>query len=217
MSRHILGAFIIVSVLNLASKVIPSVALDQFTKPLLMPILLFYVYRKSIGNTTLKTLLLSAALLFSWLGDVSLMYQSDELFFITGIGLFLVAQILYVIVLRKAAYQTTAIKPLNLLPFIVYGGIFFYILLPAGDFTAPIFVYGIVILTMAYSAYGRKGVTTDESFKMCFYGALLFVLSDSILAIHSFKSVVPYGGFFIMLTYVVAQYLLVEGVLRHVD
>ena len=217
MNKLILGAYAAVAITNLVAKILSSVPLDQFSKPLLMPILLFYVYKKSIGNTTLKTLLLGAALLFSWLGDISLMYQSDELFFITGIGLFLTAQILYVIVLRKAAYQTMAIEPLSLLPFLAYGGLLFYILLPAGDFTAPIVIYGIVILLMAYSAYGRSGYTTNESYKLCLLGALLFVLSDSILAVHSFKEEIPYGGFLIMLTYIGAQYLLVEGLLRHVD
>lgn len=217
MPRIILWAYITVSAANLVAKFIPSSDLDQFTKPLLMPLLLFYIYRESIGKTTLKVLLLAVAILFSWFGDVVLMYQSNELYFMAGIGLFLIAQITYVVVLRKAAYQTPQISIMSAIPFLLYGGVLFYVLLPAGDFTIPIIIYGLVILSMTYSAYIRRNLTSVESFQWAFWGSVLFVLSDTLLAINSFKSEFAHAGFFIMLTYTAAQLLLVKGILKHAD
>lgn len=217
MPRIILGLYLAVSLANLSAEIIPSEELARYTKPLLMPLLLFYVYKKSIGNTTMKVLLLGVALLFSWFGDVVLMYQSDDLYFIAGIALFLVAQITYTIVLRRSCYQVPSIRIVRTLPFILYGAVLFYILLPAGDFTIPIVVYGVVILFMVVTAFLRKDLTSYKSFQLAFIGSILFVLSDSILSIHVFNTTVPYSGVWIMGTYCTAQYFLAEGILAHAD
>ena len=172
-----------------------------------MPILLVYVYQSSLGKTTSRVLLLSLAIIFSWFGDVALMYQSSELYFLVGIGLFLIAQIIYVVVLRKSTYSTPKVTVVHLLPFFLYAAILFYILLPAGDFTIPIIIYGLVILTMMVIASLRRNLTSVKSFRYAFLGSVLFVLSDSILAINAFKMQIPNAGLFIMLTYCAAQYL----------
>ncbi|MEQ6167901.1 lysoplasmalogenase [Ekhidna sp. MALMAid0563] len=217
MPNLIFWIYIAVSVANVIAKVIPSEELDQFTKPLLMPLLMFYVYRSSIGKTTLRILLLSGALLFSWLGDVVLMYQADERFFMAGIGLFLIAQVIYVVVLRRSSYQKPVFNLIQMLPFLVYGGLLFYLLLPAGDFTIPIVIYGAVIMTMVIMARLREGNTSQESYRLALYGSLLFVLSDSILSINAFHTSIPYAGVFIMATYCAAQLLLVKGLLGHAE
>ena len=217
MPRIIVWLYLAATAVNLVANVLPSEELNRFTKPLLMPLLLFYIYRRSIGNTTAKVLLLSVAILFSWFGDVVLMYKSNEAYFIAGIGLFLVAQITYVFVLRKATYQRPKIGLRSLLPFAAYAAVLFYVLLPAGDFTIPIIVYGVVILLMALSAYSRRERTSHRSFQLAFIGSILCVLSDSILAINAFKTPIPYAGVFIMATYCAAQLLLVEGLLDHAD
>ena len=215
--KVILWLYIAVCTANIIAQIVPSEELNRYTKPLLMPLLLFYVYRQSIGNTTAKVLLLCVAILFSWLGDVVLMYQSNSTYFIAGIGLFLVAQVTYTIVLRKATYQKPPISFIKLIPFMLYAAILFYILLPAGEFTIPIVVYGLVILAMMVSAFLRKDHTAHQSYQLAFIGSILFVLSDSILAINAFKTTVPYAGVLIMSTYCAAQYLLAEGILAHTE
>ncbi len=216
-NRIFVWIFIAVSIVNIIAKMITSEELDQYTKPLLMPLLMIYVYKSSIGKTTARILLLCVALLFSWLGDVVLMYQSNEVYFMAGIGLFLIAQITYVIVLRKSMYQKPEISLFKILPFLIYGGVLFYILLPAGDFTAPIIIYGLVIMSMATMARLREGNTAQDSYMLAFVGSILFVLSDSILALNSFSLAIPYAGVFIMLTYCAAQLLLVKGILKHAE
>ena len=217
MTRYLLWIYIIVSIANLIAKVIPSEELDQYTKPLLMPLLMIYVYKSSIGKTTVRILLLCVALLFSWLGDVVLMYQSNQIYFMAGIGLFLIAQITYIVVLNKSNYQKPTAGFLKTLPFLVYTGVLLFILLPAGDFTLPIIVYGLVIMLMAIMARLRAGNTSHESYKLALLGSLLFVASDSILAFNAFHTAIPYAGVFIMSTYCAAQLLLVSGLLKHIE
>jgi len=216
--KLIFWAYIVVSVANLVAQAISSVELNQFTKPVLMPLLIFYIYESSRGNVTLKTLLLSLAILFSWLGDVALLYQSNQMYFMLGIGLFLLAQLTYILVLKKATFQTPSFDLLKILPYAVFSVILFALLLPyAGGLAIPIFVYGIVICVMAGTARLRDGNTSHDSYRLALYGSLLFLASDSILAINKFCMEIPIPGLWIMSTYTAAQLLLVVGVLKHVD
>ncbi|MEO9483427.1 MAG: lysoplasmalogenase [Ekhidna sp.] len=217
MTKYILWIYIIVSIANLIAKVIPSEELNQYTKPLLMPLLMIYVYKLSVGKTTARILLLCIALLFSWLGDLALMYQTNKLYFMAGIGLFLIAQITYVIVLKKSMYQKPSFSLMKILPFLLYAALLFYVLLPAGDFTVPIIIYGLVIMIMAIMARLREGNTAHESYQLAFLGSLLFLVSDSILAFNSFHTPIPYAGLLVMSTYCAAQLLLVLGLLKHAE
>jgi len=215
--RTISWLYFAVSTAALIVKLIPFGELGRFTKPLLMPLLLFYIYQKSIGNTTLKILFLSGAVLFSWLGDVALMHRSNEIYFILGIVLFSIAQILYLVTLRRASYQAPAFYVKHLLPFIFYGGAFFYILLPAGNFTIPIIAYGLTSMAMTFTAYSRKNAASLKSYRSALLGSILFILSGSVLLINAFKQPIPYAGFFMILTYCMAQFFLVSGILKHAD
>ncbi len=216
--KIIFWAYIVFSIANLVAQVIPSGDMNRFTKPVLMPLLLFYILEYSSGRVTLKTLLLGLAILLSWLGDVALLYQSDQLFFMIGLGLFLLAHITYIVVLKKSAFQNIRFDVLKVLPFALYALVLFAILIPkAGDLAIPIFIYGIVISIMAGTARLREGITSQESYRWVLYGSLLFVASDSILAINKFYMEIPVAGLWIMSTYTAAQLLLVLGILKHVD
>jgi uncharacterized membrane protein YhhN len=70
---------------------------------------------------------------------------------------------------------------------------------------------------MAMQALFRYGYTSAPSFAFwCFAGAISFMISDSLLAINKFmQPLAIYAGLAIMLTYLLAQYLIVEGVLKH--
>lgn len=210
--------FIGVSIANLIAQVIDSQALIQFTKPALMPVLLYYIYESSRGMVTMRTLLLCLAVLLSWLGDVALMYAADQIYFLIGIGFFLTAHVIYILVLKRSSFQPLTLDVLRVLPFILFATALFKFLIPsAGDFAIPVFVYGVVISIMAGTARLREGNTSQESYKWAMYGAALFLISDSLLAIDKFYEAIPLSGLWIMSTYLAAQLLLVKGILKHVD
>jgi uncharacterized membrane protein YhhN len=50
--------------------------------------------------------------------------------------------------------------------------------------------------------------------KTCIAGAVLFVLSDSLLAINKFHHPFPEAGLLIMLIYIMAQLFIVTGICR---
>lgn len=81
----------------------------------------------------------------------------------------------------------------------------------------PIIFYAAVLISMAATALSRYSKTNSKSFWLTFIGACIFVASDSLIAINFLALPVPsyYAGFSIITTYVVAEYLIAEGILQH--
>lgn len=208
---------------NLISHMSSAAWLEYATKPLLMILLLLIFTFSSIDQKSPAFRLTIMALTFSWLGDIFLLFQSrNEKFFMLGLGAFLIAQIIYIIDYNKMQLQ---IKPdkkskvfVNIrIIFLILIGVALYSMLynHIGELKIPIAIYTTAIITMSIVAVKRKGRTSDKSFLLIYFGALLFVMSDSMIAINQFIEPIIYGRFLIMFTYILAQYLIVMGVLKH--
>jgi uncharacterized membrane protein YhhN len=191
--------------------------LDLFLKPVLIPILGFgvYLYRKF---PTKNALLL--ALLFSWIGDVILLFADiAEIYFILGLVSFLTAHIIYCVLFNnqvKIKIKTNKIIfGIGSVIIALYLIGMLSVLLPSlGDLKIPVIVYASVISIMLLFAFNGFLVWENPGNKYIFVGAIVFVISDSILAVNKFYTPIEKSSFFIMLTYLVAQYLIVVGILK---
>jgi uncharacterized membrane protein YhhN len=160
-----------------------------------------------------------AALFFGWLGDIFLLWND---FFIFGLVAFLIGHLLYILVYRQYRYAqpTKAFlatqKVRYVFPILLLGTGLVAILYPKlGDLKIPVLVYAVVLTLMSVVAFFRYGYTTDKSFLLVMAGALLFMVSDSLLAVNKFLSTFPFSGIAVMITYCAAQYLIVEGLIKH--
>jgi uncharacterized membrane protein YhhN len=72
----------------------------------------------------------------------------------------------------------------------------------------------LVILSMATTAFLRQGNVVKNSFVLVFIGAILFMISDSILALNKFYQPLPFTNISIMFTYGFAQLFIVFGLLK---
>jgi uncharacterized membrane protein YhhN len=68
---------------------------------------------------------------------------------------------------------------------------------------------------MMINALLRYGKTSSQSFWLVFFGATLFFISDSILAVNKFLQTIDHAGALIMFTYCAAQFLIVHGLIKH--
>tara|TARA_R110000868_G_scaffold107275_3_gene293505 strand:- start:4628 stop:5299 length:672 start_codon:yes stop_codon:yes gene_type:complete len=188
-----------------------------FMKPLLIPFLILGVYFS--GAFPSKKYLLTA-LAFSWIGDIILLFTDrDELFFIVGLIAFLISHIVYILLfnkqLRYKNRKNKAVFWIGVTTIIMYLIIMISILLPSlGNLTIPVFVYALVISTMLLFAF--KGFLNWEESGNWYIltGAIAFVTSDSILAFNKFYNPIVLSSFLIMITYLIAQYLIVMGILK---
>ncbi len=202
--------FIIDAVLHLFTTIYEFPVLNLVTKPLLM-ILLGGHFMAATGDHNKKiNSLVVMALVASWFGDTFLMLQrQNPLFFILGLSSFLLAHIAYIIVFFK--FESKRNKPVVIfitIVFVVYSLILAYILWPElGAMKIPVLVYALVLTVM-----GITGVVKNYRYSiMIVIGAVLFMISDSLIAYDKFVATISNDRFLIMFTYILAQYLLIKG------
>jgi uncharacterized membrane protein YhhN len=197
-------------------------AIHYFTKPALMITLILYFLFVTKGTIFKDKTLFIFAMICALLGDTFLMFQAQNpLFFMSGLGSFLLMQIGYSIYFnREINFRKSFLwqKSYWIIPVIVYALVFYKIVSEnAGGLKGAILAYTVCIATMMLSAINRFGQTPPKSFRWVFFGALFFMISDSILAVNKFAEAIPNAGFWIMSTYCLAQYLIVRGMVLRLD
>ena len=80
-----------------------------------------------------------------------------------------------------------------------------------GDLKIPVTVYTSVIMIMGISALFRKA----DGANLVLIGAILFICSDSLLALNKFYHGFEAADFWVMLTYILAQYFIVSGMISY--
>jgi uncharacterized membrane protein YhhN len=179
-------------------------------KPLTMIwIILIALLAESRGSSFYKYMIV-AGLVCSLVGDIFLMLPSDR--FVPGLLSFLVAHLFYI-----AAFASGEARPASALlyaiPFLIYGSLMLRLLLSyLGRMKLPVIVYLLVIMVMAWQALSRWLGTGQSWSALAFFGALLFTVSDSVLAVNRFKGRVERAQFYILSTYFTAQWLIALSV-----
>jgi len=194
-------------------------------KAMIIPALMIFYHIKVRRRYYLLHILVLTGLFFSWMGDVFLHVSGNkidlaidkDLFFLLGLASFLLTQLIYIFAFRLPKGPNPVFKRRAYLLVLVvgYGCLLIWFLYRGlGDMKIPIIIYAAVILTMLLAALNRHGKVNGISFMLVSIGALLFVASDSMLAINKFHQKFDFARILIMLTYVVAQYLIAVGCIR---
>ena len=179
-----------------------------------MPALIIVV-QQTAGLRHGKKLMIGG-LIFSWVGDTLLLFENKHpLFFIMGLASFLLTHVCYIIYfLSHRGLNSSLLKqqPFIILLVIAYGAGLFFLLLPhLGELKFPVLLYAVVICSMLLSAIHIYTNVKEPANKLYVAGALLFVISDSLLAFNKFYYPLYLAGLLIMLTYCMAQYFIVSG------
>jgi uncharacterized membrane protein YhhN len=213
---HLLLAAI--AVIELTGRITGNINMEYPVKPLIMIwMAVYFVICRKKKAFTVPVLL---AFFFSWAGDNLLMFsEKNELFFYAGVGGFFLAQLSYIYVF--SSYSESGARGYlqrNMLPgvlFLAYVAGVYYLLYPAleGIMKPVILVYALSLIGMSMMALNRKGRVSHASFLPVFIGSILFVISDTMIALDKFLTGIPLAGFWIMITYISAQYLIMRGLI----
>ena len=156
--------------------------------------------------------ILGMALAFSSLGDALLDLDPEQLF-LRGLLAFLVAHLIYILLFVRNWVRPLRPKGWQLAlqaTVLIYSMLLSHWLAPSlGAVAAPVMLYICVITVMAVSA-----ILAKFSAPWVYTGVILFLISDSILAINKFKSPVPLRGYLVWATYYLAQYAIAIGFVR---
>jgi uncharacterized membrane protein YhhN len=128
--------------------------------------------------------LVAAALLLSMLGDICLMFEGNA-WFAAGLGSFLLAHVGFIVAFLKGV--PLGLPPAwTLLPVAYALGLSAWLLPRAGSLKGAVALYCLVLLGMTLAAALRLQTLGGGPARLAVAGALLFVVSDSSLAIRRF-------------------------------
>jgi len=211
--------FLVIVVLELIGTVNGSKWLDYPVKPFIL--IWIAAYFLIMTKPQPYRWLVILAFFFSWAGDMLLMFGwKSDMFFFAGVGGFFLSQVTYILAFRKFGVSRgkglIARKPLWALPFLIYLVGIYVLLYPhlEGIMKPVVALYAISLLGMSAAAFNRMGLMDTQSFRILFIGSVFFVISDSLLAINKFATPIPNEGFMVMATYMLAQYLIMRGLLE---
>ena len=149
-------------------------------------------------------------LLFSLIGDVFLIFP--ERHFTKGLIAFLVGHIFYIFAFLIP--QGFNFNVWIFLPIFLLGVLYLKIILPyAGEKALPVIIYIIIIAIMGWTALERFYSAQTIGALLAAIGAILFMLSDSILAYNKFRKQFGSAELIILSTYYTAQWLLALSVI----
>ena len=186
-----------------------GVATDDFVlrvavKPMPLIALITWVLagaRDGIGK------IIAAGLVLGLTGDMLL--EISDSTFIFGLIAFLFGHIAYIVALSRAAGQ---LAPLQALPLAIYGGVMAMVLGPhLGPMAVPVVAYLLIICAMAWRATAFAEARGGFAW-LAMLGAVLFLFSDTLLAMDRFLEPITGVRPAVMLTYWFGQAGLAAGV-----
>lgn len=158
------------------------------------------------------------ALVFSVLGDTAGEFKFGKglnIAFVIQIACFLVAQVFYTVSfarnIKRQWWEVPArekvLKSAAFLAVISYMSVVAVKVISSID--SAIMIIACCLYLLALLASGTSSIMQSREKQYCFVlGAMLFIFSDSVIALNSFVGRIPDAGLIIMSTYFLAQFLL---------
>lgn len=210
-----LSLMILATAVNVWGQITGEFTLAAISKIIIIPALAACVLTE--GNPSKIYLL---ALFFSWLGD-SFLIPEGTVYFALGIGSFWITQLLYCRLMLTELNESffTQLRKKNTLG---YGIVLLAYLLgmlllitPAlNELKLPVALYATTLCCTGYLGICCALKSKLPTAKLLAIGCVLFIVSDSMIAFDAFYFKAKTFGFWIMATYVPAQYLISRHLAR---
>lgn len=172
-------------------------------KPLTMLLILSLAWERTLSSPSSYGYLVVSGLALSLFGDIFLMLPARRIK--PGLAAFLAAHILYIIAFSQGIQVRSfgVAVPALILGAIVYAWIFRNI----RGLRLPVLAYVLVISALVWVAINRYLSLAEGKSLLVMVAALLFFLSDSVLAINRFGKKFFLADILVLSTYFAAQLL----------
>jgi len=188
--------------------------LHWICKPLATVAILWQVWHAHWPVSARYRRWMAAGMVFSLAGDVFLMLPQDA--FVPGLVSFLLAHLCFILAfLDDSGF---AERPWGMLACVAYGLFNLWALWPSlpPALHVPVVVYVLVLAAMGGQSVVRQRRHADDalaaSAQWSMAGALIFMLSDTLLAWDRFRFVIPLSGVWVLVTYYTALWCLARSV-----
>ncbi|WP_299620205.1 lysoplasmalogenase [uncultured Tenacibaculum sp.] len=201
--------FLIVACIEIYATIYNERIIELIFKPLITCVLAV-LYLVSVSKPNFWFI---SALFFAFWGDVLLLFPED--YFVLGLVSFLITHLIYIkMIVKYLPKIKTTTKLISLGIFLLYfSGIIYVIMDNLKELFIPVIVYGLIISTFGTVSLLNyiKNKATENLWLLI--GALIFILSDSVLALYKFYSPEPILLPVIMITYITAQFYICKAII----
>ncbi len=199
-----ISLIVILGLVHILSDYYEKWSLTYLFKPLTMLFILALVWFKADMELAYSRWII-CGLFLSLIGDIFLMLRPQR--FIEGLVSFLLAHIAYIFAFYDSVKgNNISWLAFSLLPFgLIYLA---YLWKHLGKYRFPVLSYFITIGLMLFFASALFIVEMSSMAKFALAGAILFAISDGVLAFRKFVKPLAFGQFYVMITYVAAQTLI---------
>ncbi len=204
--------FLIIFIILLIFREVFTYRKNLFLKYILTPLITFTsivaaLFSMNYINVTLYGITIIIGLILALIGDVLMMIEETDLF-IHGLLFFFLAQLAYIFALAfdYQFYLWNIIPAVILLISIFY----FYLMIKAKiqKHNMPVLIYMFAIGAMFYFALAGLNTGLSVNTLLFLTGALLFVISDVLIAINQFIKNIPNSTVIVWIFYAPGQLLI---------
>lgn len=201
-------AAILSGVLAIAASAAPRAPriLSYIFKPLTTGSILAIAVLAATRVPSTYTVAIALGLLLSLAGDIWLMLPSDR--FIAGLATFLFALLSYCVAFASAGALSSF--PWTILPIAALGISVWSYLWPAlsSRLKLPVGIYMIAMVSMAGLACARASFQPSRGTTLAAIGAILFLISDAMLALDRFRRPFAFAQVLVLSSYYAGQLLI---------
>ena len=214
------AVFTVLSVIHLVKCYQEKDGLADITKFTLMPALLLFFLAftfLNLNSISIIHILIITALIFSFLGDWALIFDSEKSIFVLGMLFFAVTQLCYIAFSIIKFSSATFPVIIGIVTALVYICGLIYQFMRMKKYLKGmkniVIGYGILISIMSWFFLVSAIAAPSAATILAAIGSILFIISDSMVAYSYFMGGIIKGRFFIMITYILAQFLIILGVI----
>jgi uncharacterized membrane protein YhhN len=195
--------------LGLAGHLLAHPWLAYLFKPLATVLILFIALSEWRSDKRLYSASIAIGLCFSLLGDVALLWP--DLYFLPGLAAFLVTHLSYLMAFTRDAKFPA--RPSVWVLYLAIASAVFVFLFPnlPSSLKIPVALYSLLLASMAAQAMGRYLTLKTSPARLAATGAILFMLSDLLLAFDHFHSAIPLAPLLVLTPYYLAQWLIARS------
>lgn len=207
MKKLLLIAFI-TAIAMIVGLYIDNFTLRVLTKPI--PIICFGLWALN-SDTSKYSKTIAISLLICSIADIFLEFKTNNKMFLIGMLFFGLGHAGYITAFLN---KTKKINIELFLPFLIWGGSIMYVLHnKLGPMLIPVSIYSILLVSMMWRGLSLLRVWSWKSEVVLIpIGAIIFAISDTLIALDRFNEPISYVRYPIIITYYVAQFLLAYSV-----
>ena len=153
------------------------------------------------------------SLICFFIGDVLIISHKNIIFFSVSLLLFTLGKLfLSFRFSHKSDFKVRRLIPFSIIMFAYTVGLISFLYDGLKQFFLPVIISYFISLLLFQFAYLRKGVVNRTSYLYVFFGIIIYMISEGVMIIKTFKTDVPLQEIIIMLFYGAGLYLVVNGI-----